>query len=212
MKNRIKQLLKKGTELWQSSNQKYKNMKIGGMLFSIFGAICLFLSYVLMNESLIITSIAKYTFRYFALFMFCVAINFFVIYFYVYNNIKIFKSYAKYFLIPLIMLSVVTLIVGIPFTILSGVIAKILGFRAKKMDNLMSFIFYLLITIIVIGVFIYPNYILAYSISKFLENLFTIKYNLNLGVYSMGLFIFISLLKLEVDAFYRGLLFIKQRK
>lgn len=212
MKNEIKQLYIKVIKLWQSNNQEYKNMQIGGVLFLIFGAICLILSYFLVNANAIMTSIVKYTFLYFAILQFCVAIDFFMFYFYVYNNIKRFKRGAKYFLIPLIILLVSTLIIGIPFIVLLGVISKILDFRAKKMDNLINFMMYSVITVIVISIFIYPDYILAYFISKLLEVLLVIKCNLNLDVYSVGLFIFISLLKLEVDAFYRGLLFIKQKK
>ncbi|MCW6077814.1 hypothetical protein [Clostridium sporogenes] len=166
----------------------------------------------MVNENALITSIAKYTFLYFALLMFCVAIDFLMIYVYVYNNINHFKRGAQYFLVPLIILLVATLVIGIPFIVLLGVISKILDFRAKKMDNLINFMLYSVITIIVISVFIYPDYILAYIVSKLLEALLVIKCNLNLDVYSVGLFIFISLLKLEVDAFYRGLLFIKQKK
>lgn len=212
MKNEFKQFFQKVIKLWQSSNREYKNMKIGGILFFIFGAICLLLSYILVNENDLITSIAKYTFLYFALLMFCVAIDFLMIYVYVYNNISHFKRGAQYFLVPLIILLVATLVIGIPFIVLLGVISKILDFRAKKMDNLINFMLYAVITIIVISVFIYPDYILAYIVSKLLEALLVIKCNINLDVYSVGLFIFISLLKLEVDAFYRGLLFIKQKK
>nr|WP_312578924.1 hypothetical protein [Sedimentibacter sp.] len=162
MKNELKQFFQKVIKLWQSSNREYKNMKIGGMLFFVFGAIC----------------IAKYTYLYFALLMFCVAIDFLMIYVYVYNNISHFKRGAQYFLVPLIILLVATLVIGIPCIVLLGVISKILDFRAKKMDNLINFMLYSVITIIVISVFIYPNYILAYIVSKLLEALLVIKCNL----------------------------------
>lgn len=210
MKKVIKEFLQKTIKLWQSNNREYENVKIGGILFFGFGFVFLVLSYFMVNENILITNIAKYTFLYFAILVFCVAIDFFLIYFYVYNDLNHFKRSAKYFLVPLIILLTATLIIGIPFIVILGIISKILNFRAKKMDNLISFMLYSVITVIVISVFIYPDYILAYFISNYTKYILLIKCNFNIGVYPVGLFIFISLLKLEVNTFFYGLLFINQ--
>lgn len=212
MKNEIKKILTKVINLWQSNNQEYKNMKIGGVVFLIFGTISLFLSHFCVDTHVLITNMVKYTFLYLAILMFCMAIDSLIFYFYVYNNISHFKRGSKYFLTSIIILLILTLIIGIPFMILAGIIIKFLDFRAKKIDNLKSLMFYLLFTIFVICACLYPSYVLAYKISILLEGILKIKFNFNLDTYSLGLFIFISLLKLEVDAFYRTLLFIKQKK
>jgi len=207
----IRQFFNKTIKLWQSNNREYENTKIGGVLFLGLGVVFLLLSYFLVNENVLITDITKYTMLYFAIFVFCVAMDSFMIYFYIYNNLKLIERNAKYFLTLLIILLIVTLVIGIPFIVLLGIINKILDFRAKKIDNLMNFMLYSVITLIVIIVFIYPDYILAYFVSNLLEDLLMINFNFSIGGYPVRLFIFISLLKLEVDAFYSGLLFIKQK-
>lgn len=212
MKKELLQFFQKIIKLWQSRNKEFKNMKIGSIFFLLFGVMCSLLSYFLVNENVLITSITKQIFQYFALLMFCIAINFYMFYLYVYNKINWLKNYAPYFLTPLVMILIVSLVIAIPAIILLGILSRILEFRARKIDNLINFMIYLVITIIVVGVLIYPTYILAYIISRLLENLLVIKYNWNLDMYPVGLFLFISLIKLEIDSFFRGLLFLKQKQ
>lgn len=206
-------LLQKAVKLWQSKNVDDKYLKFGVILFAIMGVVCLLLSYLLHSGNIILDTIAEYTFLYSAIMTFFISVDCLIYYFYTYNSFRHFQKVAKYLLFSVIIfLLALTLIIGIPGIIALGIIGKIIDFRAKKIDNLINFLLYFVISLIIIYILSYPNYLFAFFFSNWLVYLLGLKLSLNLDVYCISLFMFLYLFKLQIDTFFRGLLFIRQKK
>lgn len=210
MIDNVKKFLHKMICLWQSRNENYKNLKGGGIAFFIITFICLGISLAVSNENVILNYIFKYTSRYIGSLSFLVSINFLSFYFYVYNRKNSLSNKAKVFIIPILIFLVLTLIAAIPFTILMGIISKILNFRAKKMDNLIRIMEFLTITLISVSLLIYPNFIIAYNFAILIKYILQLKCTFNLDAFPVSLFLFISLCTVESNLVFKLLIFIKK--
>ncbi len=200
------------TQLWQSKNGNYKNSKSVAIVFAILGTICIITTCIVNNEIEMINKITKYVFSYVSIIMFCLSVLFLLLHFYVFNNIHRSKIIAKYSLTVLFaLLSLFTLVIGIPFLILLCVIVKVTDIRAKKINNLIYVLIYFVIVLLFICGFIYPTSLMVIIISSCLGNLLETKYHFNLNVFCVELFLLLSFLKLQMDIIYSCILFIHKK-
>lgn len=210
MKNIIKKFLDRMKGLWQSKNKDCENFKLVAIAFFVIALICFVLSSILHNDNAILTYIAKYTFKYMGYLFSMFSINFLTFHFYIFNKIKSSDKKRLISMILSLILLGLTLILAIPFTISVGILGKILIFRAKKIDNLITFMIFLAVVLTFIVILIYPNFIISYLFSNLIKNIIKLKLNFYLEIYPISLFIFLTLCTFEINLIFKLLIFIQR--
>lgn len=209
--NRIKnEFLCKIEKLWQSKDENYSEMQLAGICLFVLSISCFIFAHFSNNEWELLNNIAKYSANYMGFLVMLTAICFLILYWYIYNDNTKIKKYFMFF-IPIIIIVIIIAIMIIPLIPILILIQKSLDYRAKKMDNIISFFVILCIAIFVIMLLLNPNLYLASSVSEFLENKLKLKHNLNLDTSPMFIFIFITLNKMEIDIVSSSIIYFKKK-
>lgn len=193
-------------KIWQSKNIDYKDLNIVGAFFLIFTVVCFLLSKVLVNENVIFTYIAQYGFSYLGILSILLSLAFWFFYWYVYNNSKISGKFLNVIIFLFMFFIVLSIIIAIPFTALLGTLDKIISYRAKKLDNLINFMILFAISLTITSILFYPTIILSIYLGTALTQY--IPFNINL--FTIQLFLIISLLKIELNLLFGMSLFLMQ--
>lgn len=199
----LKDIFTKFKKAWQSKNSDYKNVKMGGLFFLIFSFV-LFLSSFLVNDNIVLRYIAKYLFLYLGVLCIVLSFTFLFLHWYVYNNTSVKGKSLDFIILFFFAFIGLFIIIAIPFTALLGIMDKIILYRAKKLDNFIKFIVIFGCDLIVIMILFFPTLLIA----KYIVDFLIINTISGLNSFAIELFTVITLIKLEIDLFFRLILFI----
>lgn len=177
----IKKAVKKLSNLWQSEDENFSYMYMGSCLFFVLFCISVFFLLLANNENEIINYITKIIFKYFSIFLSSVSITLLAWGFYVNNSIEKLKNLVWIMLPLIILISLYTFVVGIPFWISIIIIEKIIEMRAKKIDNVVNFLLILVVLFVEFVIFFNWNlsfsFLVVQNVSLELNNICGIKIN-----------------------------------
>lgn len=187
-------------KLWQSKNENYRTLKDGIFAFAALDVIFLVSSTMQNAQASGMSELTAYFLRYFSVFTFFTSVLLGLFYFYIFNNIQFLKTAAHFILsVVLVFLLCLTVLIGIPFLVLLFVVIKVTAGQAKKLKNLFYVLFFFLLTLFLVYLFTSPIGGIAFRIAQWLSILLEAEYQLNMDVFGVGLFLFLSILKLLID-------------
>lgn len=196
--------------LWQSKDENFKEMKLGGILIFLCSALPLIIIILSSDNDIdFIRNIGIKIFIYLAYIFTYLSIGCITTYFYIFNSIKVSKGISSFIIMIYKIVLIFFAICAIPSLILLHLIGLIISYRAKNIDRLIKFLLLVIFSLVIVLFLQEIDIYIVTILSNYLNSVISdLKPNRSI----IQLTIFFLIIKCEIDLITKIILVILKKK